>query len=303
MKYGLFFGIVRFFCPYYNMGDKMKLKRAVFFLIILFVVLRTASIKESIPVFKNSDGIKLPVLMYHSVSDKVSKTGKYVITPKSFENDIKYLKDHGYNTVSAKQLIKYVYLGEDLPENPVVLTFDDGMYNNMEYVLPILEKYDYCAVFSIVGSYTDEYTENNIVNPDYSYLRWSDICTISENPRIEFGNHSYAFHSISKNRYGTKKNKNESLLDYINAFYQDTEKLQSEFLSNCNFKPVIYTYPFGSYSKESLRVLKKMGFLVTFSCFEGVNTITHDADCLFMLKRYNRDGRISTSQFFSKLKL
>ena len=84
------------------MGDKMKLKRAVFFLIILFVVLRTASIKESIPVFKNSDGIKLPVLMYHSVSDKVSKTGKYVITPKSFENDIKYLKDHGYNTVSAK---------------------------------------------------------------------------------------------------------------------------------------------------------------------------------------------------------
>lgn len=282
----------------------MKVKKAAFFLIIvLLFTLNFSGFKKSIPVFNENNSVKLPVLMYHSVSDDLSKTGKYVITPKSFEEDIKYLKNNGYNTVSAKQLIKYVYLGEDLPEKPIVLTFDDGMYNNKEYVLPILEKYDFCAVFSIVGSYTDEYTQNNIVNPDYSYLRWSDICDLSENPRIEFGNHSYGFHSISKERYGTKKNKNESLLDYINAFYQDTEKLQSEFISNCNFKPIIYTYPFGSYSKESLRVLKKMGFLVTFSCFEGVNTITRDADCLFMLKRYNRDGRIYSSQFFSKLKL
>ena len=272
-------------------------------IIILFAVLRLESVRKSVPVFNSTSSIKLPVLMYHSVSDDVSKIGKYVITPKAFEEDMKYLKNQGYTAVSAKQLIKYVYLGEDLPEKPIVITFDDGMYNNKEYALPILEKYDFCGVFSIVGSYTDEYTENNIVNPDYSYLRWSDICLLSENPRIEFGNHSYAFHSISRKRYGTKKNKNESLLDYINAFYQDTEKLQSEFLSNCNFKPIIYTYPFGSYSKESLRVLKKMGFLVTFSCFEGVNTLTRDADCLFMLKRYNRDGRISTSQFFSKLKL
>lgn len=286
------------------LGDKMRFKKTFFFLIIfLLFFFKANDIKDVIPVFNAENGIKLPVLMYHSVNDDASKIGKYVLTPKSFEEDMKYLKNHGYNAVSAKQLIKYVYLGEDLPEKPIVLTFDDGMYNNKEFVLPILEKYDYCAVFSVVGSYTDEYTENNIVNPDYSYLRWQDICELSENPRIEFGNHSYAFHSITRSRYGTKKNKNESLLDYINAFYQDTEKLQSEFLSNCNFKPVIYTYPFGSYSKESIKVLKKMGFLVTFSCFEGVNTITHDEDCLFLLKRYNRDGRISTSQFFTKLKL
>ena len=272
----------------------------IFFLIFAFFAAKT---KDTVPVFNSTDGIKLPVLMYHSINEKSSKVGKYVITPKRFEEDMIYLKKHGYNTVSAKQLIKYVYLGEDLPEKPIVLTFDDGMYNNMEYALPILEKYDFCAVFSIVGSYTDEYTENGIVNPDYSYLRWQDIAELSENPRIEFGNHSYGFHSISKNRYGTKKNKSESVEDYISAFFQDTEKLQSEFFSNCNFRPIIYTYPFGSYSKESLRVLKKMGFLVTFSCFEGVNTITNDADCLYMLKRYNRDGRISTTQFFAKLKL
>lgn len=281
----------------------MKLKWTILFSIIFFTIISMMSNKNSIPVFNDISGIRLPVLMYHGISEDASKIGKYVISPQSLDEDMQYLKRNGYNTVSAHQLIKYVYLGEELPEKPIVLTFDDGMYSNKEYALPILEKYGYCAIFSVVGSYTDEYTENNIVNPDYSYLRWQDISEISENPLIEFGNHSYAFHSISQKRYGTKKNKNESLLEYVNTFYQDTEKMQSEFLSNCNFKPVIYTYPFGSYSKESLRVLKKMGFLVTFSCFEGVNTITRDEACLFMLKRYNRDGRLSSSAFFGRIKL
>ena len=283
-------------------GLKFKKVFAVI-LVFLFCFIFIGENERILPVFNTENGIKLPVLMYHSISDNSAKAGKYVLTKSGFEEDMKYLKEQGYNTVSAKELIKYVYLGEALPEKPIVLTFDDGMYNNKEFVLPVLEKYGYSAVFSIVGSYADEYTENNIVNADYSYLRWQDIAELSENPHIEFGNHSYAFHSISRKRYGTKKNKNESILDYINAFYQDTEKLQSEFLTNCNFKPVIYTYPFGSYSKESVKVLKKMGFLVTFSCFEGVNTLTHDADCLYMLKRYNRDGRFSTKELFKKLKL
>ena len=282
----------------------MKRKRAVFFLITLIILpLIGIKLREAVPVSVGAGGIKLPVLMYHAINEKSSKVGKYVISPKRFEEDIIYLKNNGYQTVSAKQLVKYVYSGEALPEKPIVLTFDDGMYNNLEYALPILRKYGFCAVFSVVGSYTDEYTENGIVNPDYSYLRWEDIAALSDDPQIEFGNHSYGFHSISKARYGTKKNKSESLEDYISTFYRDTEKLQSEFLTNCNFKPIIYTYPFGSYSEESLRVLKKMGFLVTFSCFEGVNTVTRDAECLYMLKRYNRDGRITTSQFFKKLKL
>ena len=282
----------------------MKLKRASFFLAVLLLFIFVSSgTRDSVSVFKDSAGIRLPVLMYHAINEKSEKVGKYVITPKQFEEDIIYLKNNGYSTISVKQLVKYVYLGEALPEKPIVLTFDDGMYNNLEYALPILQKYDFCAVFSVVGSYTDEYTENGIVNPDYSYLRWEDIAALSDDPHIEFGNHSYGFHSISKARYGTKKNKSESLADYISAFYRDTEKLQSEFFTNCNFKPIIYTYPFGSYSKESMRVLKKMGFLVTFSCFEGVNTITNDSDCLYMLKRYNRDGRTSTAQFFKKLRL
>ena len=280
----------------------MKLK-FFFRVLIASAVLAVSLIHSSLPVFNEEVSINLPILMYHSVVKNPEKSGKYVITPEKFEEDLLYLKNKGYTSISAKQLIQYVYNNAPLPEKPVMITFDDGMYNNLEYVLPLLEKYNCHAIFSIVGSYTDEYSQNNIVNPLYSYLRWSDIQNLSDSPYVEFGNHSYDFHSISSERYGTEKKKSENSLEYINIFYQDTEKMQTEFLANCAYRPVVYTYPFGSYSSESSRVLKKMGFLITLSCFEGTNQITHDPECLYLLKRYNRSGVISSYRFFSKIKM
>lgn len=271
--------------------------------IIVITFISIGFTNDSLPVFDEKDDVRLPVIMYHSVLKDKRRTGKYVITPEKFEQDLIYLKEKGYRTISAKELIKYVYADGVLPEKPVLITFDDGMYNNFEYVLPILEKHNANAIFSIVGSYTDEYTKSNIANSSFGYMRWCDIKELSQTSNIEFANHSYDFHSISSKRYGTEKNKHESTLEYINVFHQDTQKLQSEFLSNCSFHPVIYTYPFGSYSKESSRVLKKMGFLITLSCTEGINKISKDTDCLYLLKRYNRDGRPSSSEFFSRLSL
>lgn len=280
-----------------------KKQFVIFFTVAAVFILAVFISPTAVTVFNNTDEyVNLPVLMYHSVIKDPSKTGKYVITPEKFEEDLLYLKQKGYTSISANQLIRHVYAGEELPDKPIVITFDDGMYNNSEYIVPILEKHDAHAVFSVVGSYVDEYSKSGIVNPNYSYLRWEDIVSLSENEHVEFGNHSYSFHSISDARYGTQKNQYESALDYISVFYRDTQKMQSEFLSHCGYRPVIYTYPFGSYSKESERVLKKNGFFITFSCVEGINKITQSPDCLYMLKRYNRDGRLSSWEFFGKIK-
>ena len=269
--------------------------------VVIFILCKFSL--ETLPVFTESEPVHLPILMYHSVLKNPQRTGKYVITPKKLEEDIIYLKNNGYETVSLKQVTKYVYNGEPLPEKPIMITFDDGMYNNLEYVLPILEKHDACAVFAVVGSYTDEYSESNVTNTNYSYLRWCDIAGLLETGRVEFASHSYDLHNISAKRYGTAKNKSESSLDFISLFHEDTQKMQSAFSANCIFTPYAYAYPLGNFSKESERVLKKMGFLASFSCIEGINVITQDdPDCLYLLKRYNRDGRLSTEKFFQKIK-
>ncbi len=60
----------------------------------------------------------MPIIMYHSILKDPSAAGDYVISPKLFEADMEYLKDHGYQTVFMQDLIDYVYEDDPLPISP-----------------------------------------------------------------------------------------------------------------------------------------------------------------------------------------
>lgn len=264
--------------------------------VILTILFR--GVNESITVMSDNEGIDLPVIMYHSILRDESRSGKYVITPQTLDNDIKYLHSQGFTTVSAAQVIDCAENGEPLPEKPVMLTFDDGCYNNLFYAVPILKDNNARGIFSIVGAYTDEYTASGDVNPNYSYLRWEDVYEMYVSENCEIANHSYDFHSRSTERNGAKKRSGESAEEYKMIFEEDTRRMQEACFENCGFYPVVYAYPYGLYSEESLDVLKEMGFKMTLSCEEGINKITRGADCLSLLKRYNRPAGLSSEEFF-----
>ena len=266
---------------------------------VLAFFIRSADV--GIPAVSDISGVQLPVIMYHSILKDTSRSGKYVVTPLQLDSDIKYLHSLGYTTISAAQLVDYVENNVPLPPKPVMLTFDDGCYNNLFYAVPILKDNNARGIFSIVGAYTDEYTESDIANPNYGYLRWSDVYEMYVSENCEIGNHSYNFHN-SDGRSGSKKRQSESTEEYKRIFAEDTERVQQECFSRCGFYPIIYTYPYGLYSEESFDVLKEMGFKVTFSCTEGINEITHDSECMYLLKRYNRPSGITSEEFFRRIK-
>ena len=87
--------------------------------------------------------------MYHSVAE-LTET-QFCVTPQTMESDLRYLKEHGYEAVSAEALVEYTNGTGSLPLHPVLITLGDGFYNNSSLVLPLLEKYDMCAVISVVG--------------------------------------------------------------------------------------------------------------------------------------------------------
>lgn len=287
------------------MIKKLKILSAVLFVSVLYCCILGMLFNNisTVPVLSTnaSEGVQLPVIMYHSVLKDTEMSGKYVVTPDTLKNDIQYLKNNGYTFVSAQELINYTENSGVLPDKPVLLTFDDGFYNNYGYVKPILEKYGAKAVISVVGSYTDEYSESNIANMTYGYVRWSDVYDMFLSSRIEIGNHSYDFHSNNNGRNGSKRNKGEDINAYKKVFYDDTKKAQDRFMTKTGFSPYIYTYPFGAYSEETTDILKDMGFKMSLSCNEGINSITKDPDSLFLLKRYNRPSGISTQDFFAKI--
>ena len=281
----------------------MKIKVIHLSKILLFLTLLVTllTVGISIVIATSEDYIEVPIIMYHSILKDSSRSNKYTVTPAVLEEDLKYIKDKGYTTVTIADLISYVYNDTPLPEKPIVLTFDDGHYNNYGYLFPLLEKYDMKAVISIVGSYTDKFTETDEANLNYSYLRWKDIKELMDTGRIEFQNHTYNLHSNTGKRIGTKKIKGETDEHYKSILKDDILKLQQEFEENTNYTPKCFTYPFGGISNASLDIIKELGFKASLSCEQGINKLTKNPNSLYLLKRYNRPSYISTYNFFQKI--
>ncbi len=271
----------------------------IFIIIILLIIVLITSI--SIAIANSEEAINVPIIMYHSILKDPARSNKYTITPSVLEEDLKYIKDNGYTTITISDLISYVYEDKQLPEKPIILTFDDGHYNNYGYLLPLLEKYDMKAVISIVGAYTDKFTQTDEANLNYSYLRWKDIKELMDTGRIEFQNHTYDLHSNTGKRIGTKKIKGETDEHYRQVLEEDIIKLQKEFEEYTNYTPQCFTYPFGGISNASLDIIKELGFKASLSCEQGINKLTKNPNSLYLLKRYNRPSYISTYNFFQKI--
>jgi len=278
----------------------ISIRRKTIFLIIFSITLGIL-LSQVIKIYAFQNKKELPVIMYHSILRDKNYTGKYVVTPEKIEEDIKYLKEKGYKSVLPSDLVEYAKGNKELPEKPYMITLDDGAYNNLTYLLPILQKFDECAVINIVGKYTESFSISGETSPQYSYLKWEDIDTLIESGRIEIGNHSYNFHS-QNNRNGAKIKKYENKEEYKNLFYCDTEKTEQLLKDNNNYKPLVYAYPFGAYCSESEEVLSQMEYYITLTCEEGINEIS-DLSSLRKLKRFNRSGNLTTYEFFKKCKI
>lgn len=273
----------------------VKLRKIVYFAVI-FVALSMLAVIHS-----RAEGEKeLVVLMYHSVLKDTARSGKYIVTPDSLEEDIRYLDSHGYTSVLPSDIIGYVFYGTPLPEKPYLLTFDDGSYNNLTYVLPILERNDAYALISVVGKYSEKFSATDEANPAYSYLRWKDITELINSGRVEIGNHSYDFHSIDKAHTGAKIGLYEDVQEYKKRFSKDTAKTEQLLYINTHILPDVYTYPYGAYCPQSEEILAEKGYLMTFTCEEGNNVLTNNPECLKLLRRYNRSGNAYTDAFFKK---
>ena len=115
-----------------------KLNYKLIIYILLIFTITVMAFTYSVANAKTENGIELPIIMYHSVLK--SRSGDYIVHPSEIENDLQYIQSKGYTTITMTDLINYVYNGTDIPEKPIIITFDDWYYNNIGYVFTILKK-------------------------------------------------------------------------------------------------------------------------------------------------------------------
>lgn len=282
-----------------------KLKRALAGLLVVAVgitgVLFASQWQAAQKVVSEQKEVQIPIIMYHSLLKDHDLQGKYVISPEVLENDMKYLKDKGYTAVNVQDLLDFVEGKIDLPEKPVILSFDDGYYNNYYYAYPLAKQYQMKIIIAPIGSCTDKFSETKDEHVPYSHITWDEIKEMMASGLVEFQNHTYDLHTNKQGRVGVKKLSGETDEAYQKRLTEDVMKLQQEMKANTGYEPSCFVYPFGAKSEKTAELIKNMGFRCTFTCESKVNTISRNPDSLYELGRYLRTGKKSSAEFFGEI--
>ncbi len=202
--------------------------------------------------------VKVPILVYHSIRplslNPTPDEKAFTISPEMFEKQMQYLNENNYTTITFDDLFNY-FQGKKLPENPVIINFDDGWENQYTYAFPILKNTNTIATFYIFTNAIDR----------KNYLSWNQIKEISE-AGMEFGDHSH-YHP-----YLWKIQDKDEL---------DREIIKSkEIIENHLDKPVTtFAYPFGLYSSTTVEAVKEAGF-TTARSFDKWGNYHNEEDLL-----------------------
>ena len=214
---------------------------------------------------KDMKEVSVPILMYHHVTEE---GGTYAVTPDKLRQDLLDLQAAGYTTVFFDELIAYGKGEATLPDKPVIITFDDGYRSNYEKALPVFEELDMKGEISIVVS---------AVNEGSWTFDWDEARELEGSGHMKLRCHTFNMHEYSESgevtRYGITKAKGESLKDWKAAFTADVTAANETFQKELGHHPLVYTYPYGSMSRHSEKILKENGYLVTLGVEKSVNEI------------------------------
>jgi len=150
----------------------------------------------------NGHKYNIRILTYHSIYEHTNK-GVH-LSPKLFEKHLEYLSESGYKSFKVCDVVnEWPAILDKFPA--VIITFDDGLYNNYEIAFPLLKKYNMTATFFVPTSYiSDDRKPSNAeeMGPykDMPMMSWQDLRDMVDEG-FEIGAHSHHHVMVGQQTY------------------------------------------------------------------------------------------------------
>ncbi|ATP42441.1 chitin deacetylase [Solibacillus sp. R5-41] len=243
--------------------------------------------------------------MYHHLEEKLDNN--LVISRENFDNQMKSLKEEGYNTITAQQLYNYLIGGMQLPQKPVLITFDDGYLSNYEIAYPILKKYKMHAEIFVITSRILENTVDKPNSKEIPKMNWNQLREMKDYITIQ--SHTWDSHYKFKSSNGSTNtalygpgyinNKLENQTEYIERVTNDFIQSRKIIKEKLGYEPIAITYPYGVISNEAINSVKAAGFKLGFVIN---NKSVIKGDNRFVLSRITVNGNDSGVELINKIK-
>lgn len=188
--------------------------------------------------------VDVPVLNYHMVGN-LAPPQALSLTPEEFDEQMGYLAENGYHTISPDQLVGYLKYGRPLPDKPVLITFDDGYRDNYTNAYPILKKYGFTATIFLVTS---------LVGADDRFLTWEQVREMHKSG-LTFGSHTVHHQALTK-----------LTPEQVQAELGDSSR---EIERQLGHKPRYFAYPTGAYNRQLAETVRLAGYRAAFTIRYG----------------------------------
>ncbi|WP_303840407.1 polysaccharide deacetylase family protein [Selenomonas ruminantium] len=222
------------------------------YIIMLFFVLMAAGAAflgqqpkplQATMVADSENGTKVLVLNYHKIDHTFISLS---VRPEDFDSQMKYLRDNGYHSISPDELYEALAGSGQLPENPVLITFDDGYEDNYTNAYPILKKYGFKATIFVVTGFLDKHKKG--------YLSWDEAREMDKNG-ITIESHTVNHRSMT-----------DLTDDELRAELVDSKKkAETELGHEVNY----IAYPTGTYNLHIAQMVKEAGYKAAFTIKYG----------------------------------
>lgn len=192
--------------------------------------------------------MKVPILLYHHITNDEFSDWEAIslISPKDFRLHMTAIKVH-FTPISLREYYNYVACEDgsvDIPDNPIIVTFDDGYLSNYEIAYPILKELEIPATIFVVtdtvGAVAGEGKVNN------SHFTWEQAKEMEESGLIEIQSHTVNHLKM------TSLNHDEMIRQLRKSKYDIEKNLGRE----CD----MIAYPYGDYNEGIKNAARAAGF-------------------------------------------
>lgn len=240
-----------------------------------------ASVKSpKVEASMESETYRVPILMYHIVADYSDpKVPAYSVSipVQQFKDEMAYLSDNHFVTLTMPDYRAYKELGLRLPQKAVIISFDDAQHSVYDTVYPLLLQYGFKAQLYVVT----DYAENKNNQYQHSYMSWDALKDVVRTNTFAIGSHS-----VSHVALATLKP------DQIHTEIFDSKRILEEKLG---ITVEDFAYPKGSYTADIVRELKNAGYKSAVTVEFGMaDPKTQD---MLMLHRFDINRHVTLDQF------
>ncbi|MEM4380228.1 MAG: trifunctional glycosyltransferase/class I SAM-dependent methyltransferase/polysaccharide deacetylase, partial [Thermoplasmatales archaeon] len=227
----------------------------------------------------------LPILRYRHVRPIKSDAQQLsTVTPEAFEEQLRYLRDTDYHSISLYEWLYAVRNKTPLTGRKVVITFDEGCHDFLDYAWPLLKRYGFSAAVFLV---TDRILRSNIQHKNHQAqttpLSLKEIRQL-QSEGVAFGSHSLSHSDLTS----------IPLKDALHEIRESQAILENELGTYISS----FAYPHGKFNRLIEYLVGMSGYDFGLSLEPGLCTMNHS---LLALPRIEVKGSDNIEDFAAKL--